>query len=569
MFKNYLVKSLDHNEYMKKNKDAPENQKYCNGLCQKFLDVNEFYFRKSNCKSCFRRFLKVENMVKKNQITFEKFRMNPDIVKDDLTIINIIRKCKTCEEEKTLEQFEAQRKECIECRRKKKKKNYEEEFKKYIDVIEEIKNDIDALKNLFRSMSVDLIKLAISHFQISVPHTERKKENMVVKLIEHFQSLLNPLICLGGCGNELNTEFSVCLECKNKKSELREEKYTKFECELDNLIENMKKFTDEDGVKYTKKQLILISRKLEIKVYNEEKKSIIVDKLKNFFEDRLKKEDRVIIKNKPDLSGTFEINGIIIQSREDGLISGTQICKAGKKEFKHWYSLESTKELILKLEEQIQADNLKVDIPTFKILDVQKGRYGGSWIHPDLAIQLAQWISPVFALQVSKWIRELALTGTVSLGAEKSNIELLKLQKDYKKLDDKYRLLLERKDYHKFKKGPVFYIISDCDSKSTKLKPGFEGVDINIRLQQHRSSLAGCKLEYLVYTEDALLLEKSILNKYRNLRKISNKEWIFDIDVKEVKKSVNTIADVINAKYTIEEDIAKYNEQIDLDFDFS
>jgi hypothetical protein len=29
------------------------------------------------------------------------------------------------------------------------------------------------------------------------------------------------------------------------------------------------------------------------------------------------------------------------------------------------------------------------------------------WIHPDLAIQLAQWISPIFALQVSKWIREL------------------------------------------------------------------------------------------------------------------------------------------------------------------
>lgn len=31
---------------------------------------------------------------------------------------------------------------------------------------------------------------------------------------------------------------------------------------------------------------------------------------------------------------------------------------------------------------------------------------GGTWIHPDLAIQLAQWCSKAFAIQVSRWIRE-------------------------------------------------------------------------------------------------------------------------------------------------------------------
>lgn len=31
---------------------------------------------------------------------------------------------------------------------------------------------------------------------------------------------------------------------------------------------------------------------------------------------------------------------------------------------------------------------------------------GGTWLHPDLAVQLAQWCSPVFAIQVSRWIQD-------------------------------------------------------------------------------------------------------------------------------------------------------------------
>lgn len=30
----------------------------------------------------------------------------------------------------------------------------------------------------------------------------------------------------------------------------------------------------------------------------------------------------------------------------------------------------------------------------------------GTWLHPDLAIQLAMWCNPKFALQVIRWVRE-------------------------------------------------------------------------------------------------------------------------------------------------------------------
>jgi len=41
----------------------------------------------------------------------------------------------------------------------------------------------------------------------------------------------------------------------------------------------------------------------------------------------------------------------------------TSLCKAGGKQFKHWHSLDSTKELIKSLE---QNEILKVGITTFK-----------------------------------------------------------------------------------------------------------------------------------------------------------------------------------------------------------
>ena len=167
--------------------------------------------------------------------------------------------------------------------------------------------------------------------------------------------------------------------------------------------------------------------------------------------------------------------------REDGYIDATKLCQAGGKKFNDWYRLEQTNDLI-------QALNLKTGIDAIKLIDSKKGRYGGSWIHPDLAVQLAQWISPMFSLQVSSWVREIALTGGVMLMHEKTSDELIELQKNYRKLESNHNKLLEKRQYHKFKLGSVFYIISDNESNRVKFKPGFEGVDINVRLAQHRST---------------------------------------------------------------------------------
>ncbi|MEI7838730.1 MAG: KilA-N domain-containing protein, partial [bacterium] len=93
-----------------------------------------------------------------------------------------------------------------------------------------------------------------------------------------------------------------------------------------------------------------------------------------------------------------------ISVRPDGFVNATQLCKAGKKKFNNWFQTNETKDLIQTLE----SDTGKT---ASQLIDVKKGKSNrfeeGSWIHPDLAVQLAQWISPHFGLQVSKFVDEM------------------------------------------------------------------------------------------------------------------------------------------------------------------
>jgi hypothetical protein len=202
------------------------------------------------------------------------------------------------------------------------------------------------------------------------------------------------------------------------------------------------------------------------------------------------------------------------------------------------------------------------------LVDIKKGGNNknaqGSWIHPDLAVQLAQWISPKFSLKVSRWIRELALTGSVALREEKSSEELLELQKNYKKLKMNHGKLLEKRQYHKFKTGSVYYIISDSDSDGVKYKPGFEGIDINVRLAQHRSTLPGTRLELLVYSgvSECRLLEKGILTRYKSKRKYKNHEWVYDVSKEHIISGTLTLLDFLGIQHTVEDDVGKYNVDI-------
>ena len=98
----------------------------------------------------------------------------------------------------------------------------------------------------------------------------------------------------------------------------------------------------------------------------------------------------------------IEANEIIYQRVEDGYINATTLCKACGKEIKHYNSNITTKEFLLEL-------SRSVGIPTDQLIQVINNgpnELRGSWVHPQVAINLAQWASPRFAVLVSKWMSE-------------------------------------------------------------------------------------------------------------------------------------------------------------------
>ncbi|MEO0373396.1 MAG: KilA-N domain-containing protein [Cyanobacteria bacterium P01_A01_bin.17] len=104
-------------------------------------------------------------------------------------------------------------------------------------------------------------------------------------------------------------------------------------------------------------------------------------------------------------------NSRIIYQLEDGYINLTQMADATGRRIDNWLRLQSTQELIQEFDSQIASSDLREQSPALALITMTSGVKGqrgggGTWAHPDIAIQFAQWCSPAFALQVSRWVRD-------------------------------------------------------------------------------------------------------------------------------------------------------------------
>src|SRR3546814_633207 len=99
----------------------------------------------------------------------------------------------------------------------------------------------------------------------------------------------------------------------------------------------------------------------------------------------------------------YEIEREIIHQRvRDGYINATAMCKAAGKLFNDYWRLKTTPEFAMEL-------SAETGIPVSELIQSVKGgdpTLQGTWIHPRVAIHLAQWLSPKFAVAVSKWVMD-------------------------------------------------------------------------------------------------------------------------------------------------------------------
>lgn len=583
-YRNYVSNSLNFVDLVSVSKSAPDGLKYCNAFCQDFKSKDNFSNNIPTCKECRNKINLAIKQIREGSITLEEFKKNPEIVNGIDVVFDTLKSCNNCKQEKPINQFESGKNVCKACRSIQATNRNNKDFEILISDIEKAKHDLVLLENFVKSIAKDRLIKVISYYEIGRKSTDRK-ENMVYNIVEYFRKILNPNVCQGGCGFTLENEFTTCIGCQNKKEKPRAvSKMIKFTENIEEIVDNLKEITDKDFDTYNREQLYRIHEKLTGK---KPKQKTLKKEVIEMINKELKKRDEKHEKEKQleenikisTFEGEITLNGITILSREDGFINATALCKAGGKEFKHWNSLEHTKEFIKVFEET--QNKRSVAIPTdpnsnFQSIHIIKNgpnNKRGSWVHPIVAVQLAQWISPTFAAQVSQWIYELSVTGSVVLGQEKTQQQLIAMQKEILKQKDtinhitnKHKKLLEKRTYHKFKEGPVFYIISDNDSKSIKFKPGIEGSDINRRLAEHRSTTPAIKLEYLIYTKDNVILEKNILKRYNVKRVYQNHEWIYDITKEHIIDSVKLLLDFLNIEYTVEENLEEYNKHIEKDF---
>jgi hypothetical protein len=107
----------------------------------------------------------------------------------------------------------------------------------------------------------------------------------------------------------------------------------------------------------------------------------------------------LICQEKPIPTKSVTINGVLIESRiSDGYVNATALCRAGGRRWNEFFRRKETRELF----EKVSVEARKV---ASKLMEARRGRNSQTWIHPDIAIDLAQWISVDFKYAVIKLVQ--------------------------------------------------------------------------------------------------------------------------------------------------------------------
>jgi hypothetical protein len=96
-----------------------------------------------------------------------------------------------------------------------------------------------------------------------------------------------------------------------------------------------------------------------------------------------------------------KVRGEVIEQRvADGYINATAMCKAAGRQFNDYVRLSLTGRFL----EELSSET---GIPVSGLVQSIKGGSPdrqGTWVHPQVAINLGQWVSARFAVLVSKWV---------------------------------------------------------------------------------------------------------------------------------------------------------------------
>ena len=237
-------------------------------------------------------------------------------------------------------------------------------------------------------------------------------------------------------------------------------------------------------------------------------------------------------------------NGYIIESRdEDCYIDVTNLCKAGKKEFKHWNSLNKTKSFLHELAS-------KVGIPTVELITQNTGGNGDrhTWVHPQVAINIAQWISPQFDVKVSAWVLEVMMTGKIDITNTKSYREL---KEDNKNKQLKIQLMtkkyVKKQPRIQYEEKNVIYILTTANMKKERRYILGKATNLTSRLSVYNKSDEHEVVYYqeCINEERMSVVETVVFCKLNQYREQANRERFLLPEGTSINLFSDTIRDCI------------------------
>ena len=126
-----------------------------------------------------------------------------------------------------------------------------------------------------------------------------------------------------------------------------------------------------------------------------------------------------------------DYNGLAIATRtSDGWVNLTQMCKATKTRIDNWTRLDKTQRYIKSLSKSLGSEGI-----TSSVLESTRGKHGGTWGHPLLALELAQWIDEDFAVWCNAHIFVLMKDGVTTIDQNPFERMMEIMAEDYDELD--------------------------------------------------------------------------------------------------------------------------------------
>ena len=187
-----LPSYLTRGDYLQKNKDAPDGERYCNGFCQKYKSISEFLTintgHNSICEVCKNMELIAKIKITKGQLTANQIRTNIHL----LVLNEKERVCRKCENIKQINDFEKNRIVCKDCRSndsKNKINSYcENELKTDSTILYNMRKNKYEMKVKLNDICKDNLIKIIKQLKIGRKSIDTK-EMMVNNIMNYFENI--------------------------------------------------------------------------------------------------------------------------------------------------------------------------------------------------------------------------------------------------------------------------------------------------------------------------------------------------------------------------------------------